>query len=168
MRVLGIDPSLTATGIAYPDGTLTTIGGDAKHGDHRLTRIYQAVATAAVTGADLAVLEDLPTHAHGAGITGMAQGVIRLALQTSSVPYVTVAAATLKKYATGSGAATKADMRMALFKRATLDVRDDNQCDAWWLRAMGMQHLGQPLLVLPATHLAAMTKVAWPARERVA
>ena len=70
---------------------------------------------------------------------------------------------TLKKFATGNGAAKKPDLRMALYRRAGVDVADDNQVDAWWLRQAGLQHLGDPDAVpLPQTHLSALDKVVWP------
>lgn len=155
--VLGVDPSLTGTGLAWDDQLQTVHGPD---GDQRLVHIYGQVRWACGSAlATLAVVEDLPTHAKGAGFTGMAQGVIRLALLDMDVPYVLVPAATLKKYATGRGNATKADMRVELFKRTGLDVRDDNQVDAWWLRALGLDLHGEPLLTLPQTHRAALAAV---------
>ena len=161
--VIGIDPSLAATGIATESGawTITTTASDPA----RLQRIYEAVhSTAATTWGDgLAVLEDLPTHAHGAGLTGMAQGVIRLALLDAGVPFVTVPAATLKKYATGRGNATKADMRMAWYQRAGEDVRDDNQTDALWLRQIGLAILGDPTAIpMPQVNRTALMKVKLP------
>jgi Holliday junction resolvasome RuvABC endonuclease subunit len=163
VRVIGIDASITETGIADVDGRLTTAGGDSPLGDRRLQVIHDAVTKVCVAGRpDLAVLEDLPTHAHGAGITGMAQGVIRLALLDRGVPYVTVVAATLKKYATGNGGANKSDMRMALYKRAGIDERNDNKVDAWWLRHAGLDHFDEALVALPAAQRAALGKVAWP------
>ena len=159
--VIGVDPSITATGLALSDGSLITVGGKADRGDDRLLDIACAMGTACYD-ADLVVIEDLPTHAHGAGTTGMVQGVIRLMCLRAGVPYALVTAATLKKYATGSGAAGKADMRMALYKRTGTDVRDDNQCDAWWLRAAGLEHLGHAVVKLPAAQVAALAKVQWP------
>lgn len=158
--VIGVDPSLTATGLAAPGGciTIATKAGDAE----RLQVIHDTVF-AAVDGADLVVIEDLPTHAHGAGLTGMAQGVIRLACIRQDAPFATVPAATLKKFATGSGNAGKADMRMELYKRTGLDLRDDNQVDAWWLRQIGLHLLRHPdALALPKTHTDALTKVTTP------
>ncbi|MDB5716488.1 MAG: hypothetical protein JWO15_3885 [Sphingomonadales bacterium] len=161
--VIGIDPSLSATGIATAAEayTVPTSAGDPT----RLAIIYTAVCVQATAPqATLAVVEDLPTHAHGAGLTGMAQGVIRLALIESQVPYVTVPAATLKKYATGKGNATKADMRMAWFQRTGDDVRDDNQVDALWLRQIGLALLGEPSAIsLPQTHTVALAKLSLPA-----
>jgi Holliday junction resolvasome RuvABC endonuclease subunit len=168
-NVVGIDPSLTATGLAYADGTTATVTfTTATTGDQRLAHIAMHIHE---TGFDprsgrrvhLAVIEDLPTHAHGAGITGMVQGVVRFQLIRDGIPYITVPAATLKKYATGKGNATKPDMRMELYKRTGIDLKDDNQVDAWWLRALGLELLGEPAVALPKTHTDALGKLVLPA-----
>lgn len=171
-RVIGLDLSLTATGIApwvdgMPTFTVRTVTAD---GDQRLRRIVVDARTEAydhVKGEpiELAVIEDLPTHAHSAGITGMVHGAVRCALMALGVPYALIPPASLKKYATGRGNATKADMRMALYKRAGLDLKDDNQVDAWWLRAAGLEHLGCPVVEVPQTHRDALGKVDWPVIE---
>ena len=167
--VIGIDPSLTGTGLAWPNGETWTAADSSYKGDDRLDYIYRAVHTIAQQHNQLgnpialAVVEDLPKHAHGAGLTGMAQGVIRLALQQTLVPYILIPAATLKKFATGSGNAGKPDMRMELYKRAGLDLKDDNQVDAWWLRALGHELLGDPIVALPKTHTDALGKLTLPA-----
>lgn len=162
--VLGIDPSLSATGIAHRFGGLTVAGGDAWAGDQRLAWIHNAVLMACEGEPHpvLAVVEDLPTHAHGAGKTGMAQAAVRLALMTAGVPYALMTAATLKKYATGNGNAAKPDLRMALYKRTGVDIRDDNEVDAAWLRLAGLDWLGHPVVALPKQQRAALDKVAWP------
>jgi hypothetical protein len=53
-------------------------------------------------------------------------------------------------------------MVMAAYKRFGLEFPDDNQCDAFWLRAMGLDAYHEPLAVLPAVQRDAMTKVDWP------
>ncbi len=159
MHLIGIDPSLTATGLATGDST-STIKSHAG-GDQRLLDIYLQVFDQAVH-ADFAAVEDLPTHAQGAGKTGMAQGAVRVALLNASVEFVVVPPACLKKYATGRGNATKPDMRMALYQRVGLDLRDDNQVDAWWLRAMLCDALGEPLVQLPKMQRDSLSKVEWP------
>jgi Holliday junction resolvasome RuvABC endonuclease subunit len=160
--VLGLDLSLTATGVCLPDGSTHTIKTNTKHGDRRLLHIGQAIANALAPGADLAVVEDLPTHAHSAGITGMVHGVVRAALLEAGVPYVLVAPATLKKYATGAGNGDKTAMAIAALKRAGAEFADDNQCDAFWLRAAGLDRLGHPLFPLPQAQRDALDKVTWP------
>jgi Holliday junction resolvasome RuvABC endonuclease subunit len=162
VRVIGVDPSLSGTGICDVAGQMSCIGGDAKLGNDRLRLIYDAVLEAAVH-ADHAIVEDLPTHAMGAGKTGMAQGVVRLALVSLRVPFTLVAPATLKKFATGRGDADKKQMRAALLERTGMDVRNDNKVDAWWLRAMGLQRAGQLPFILPAAHLGTLQKVEWAA-----
>lgn len=163
MNVVGIDPSLRATGFCNVAGSTFTVGAD--EGDERLVALWEAVGQlrtdVPARPADLAIVEDLPTHAHGAGKTGMTQGVVRLALLTMGLPYVTVTAGSLKKFATGRGTCSKSDMRMELYKRAGLDLPDDNQVDAWWLRQLGLAHCGLAEVKLPATHLVALSKVDW-------
>lgn len=165
MKIVGVDPSLTGTGLCDEFGYTCTVVTDSKT-HHRLTKILNA-AREVLRGVDLAVLEDLPTHAKSAGLTGQSQGVVRLACELEDVPYVTVPPSALKKFATGNGAADKSDMRMSLYKRLGIDLRDDNQVDAWWLRAMGYQWAGAPVVELPKAHLVttAKSKVLWPALE---
>lgn len=166
-RVVGLDLSLTATGIALPDGTTRTIITKTGDGDLRLNEIHYQIRRVLLADDDapwptLVAVEDLPTHAHGAGITGMVHGVARFTLNELATPYVLITAASLKKYATGAGNADKADMRMALYQRAGIDLKDHNQVDAWWLRAMALDHLGHPPVAMPKTHRAALDKVVWP------
>ncbi len=170
-RVVGLDLSLTATGVAYSDDSVGTIKTRATDRDRRLGQIRQHLA-ATIRGpkltdwssspAALVVIEDLPTHAKSAGITGMVHGIARELLSSADVPYALVPPATLKKYATGRGNADKTAMAIAALKRGDREFADDNQCDAWWLRVMGLDHLGRPPLSMPATHRAALAKVGWP------
>lgn len=112
----------------------------------------------------LTVIEDLPIGArnNAAGPLGMLHGAVRVALHRSGIGMAFVPPASLKKYATGRGNATKPDMRMALYQRAGLDLRDDNQVDAWWLAAMAADAAGVPLVSVPAAQRAALEKVEWP------
>lgn len=152
-----------ATGIAYANGRTHTVQ-TRRTGDHRLLVVEAAVRDLIEHGhCDLAAVEDLPTNAKSAGVTGMVQGVVRALLLSNDVPYALVPAASLKKYATGKGNAGKPEMAVAAFKRAGIEFADDNQCDAWWLRAMALDHLGQPVVGLPQSHRNALIGVEWPA-----
>lgn len=161
-NVVGLDLSITATGCCHPDGELETWKYAAKHGDRRLRYIADEVSAFPLPLPDLFVIEDLPTHAHGAGITGMVHGAVRCELLRAGIPYALVTPATLKKYATGKGNADKTAMTLALYKRTGLELADDNQVDAWWLRAAGLQHLGHPIVDMPAAQVDALAKVDWP------
>lgn len=164
--VIGIDASLTATAVADHDGVQVYGGEDSKLGDVRLSRIYDGITDhlrRVDSATTLVVMEDLPIHAKAAGVTGMAQGVVRLALTRHQMRPVLVAAATLKAYATGSGSASKPDMRMELYKRTGLDLADDNKVDAWWLRQAGLDIVDHPSAIsLPKHHRSRLGKVSWP------
>lgn len=166
-RIIGLDLSIAAPGFADIDGGTFTLKLKASLGDARLNEIAREVMRLAMTAhtwrADLAVIEDLPTHAHGAGITGMVHGAVRAFLNDALVPYVTVPPASLKKYATGKGNADKTAMAIAALKRFGVEFADDNQCDAYWLRAMGLHAYGHGLVELPAVQTESLAKVQWPA-----
>ena len=161
MNVIGIDPSLTATGIAHSSGHLSTVKTKPKHKDGRLFDIYSAIddeawrASKSIGPPPVAVIEDLPKQAMGAGITGMVQGVVRLALIEYNIPYVKIPPATLKKFATGKGNADKQAMRAAWFAFSGWDNADDNQVDAAFLRQIGL-HLQGFTVKLPQEQLAAV------------
>lgn len=165
-HIIGIDASVTATAIADDNGVQVYGGKDPKLGDVRLSRIYDGICDhlrRVDSATTLVVMEDLPMHAKAAGVTGMAQGVVRLALARHQTRPVLVAAATLKAYATGSGSASKPDMRVELYKRTGLDLPDDNKVDAWWLRQAGLDIVAHPdAITLPKHHRSRLGKVAWP------
>lgn len=167
--VIGVDPSIAATGIAWPDGRLYTSRGPTKDGDRRLVKLRDDLEDGIVLarllvpgGRLLAVIEDLPARAMAAGLTGRAQGVVREILHRLEVPYVTVVPSTVKKQATGSGVAKKPQMREAWLNAEGIDDPgpevddnqvDDNQVDAYWLRQIGLRYLqlleGVPLETAP-------------------
>lgn len=161
--VVGLDLSLTATGYANDVGA-GTLGAAGRKGCARLA-LLRDLAILECRDADLVVLEGYAfaarnSHAHALGELG---GVIRLALHERRVPFVDVPPASLKKYATGKGNANKGEMLAAAIRRLDYDGASDNEADALWLRAMGMDALGCPPVKLPETHRAALAKVDWSA-----
>jgi len=168
-KVIGLDLSLTSTGIALSNGVTTVVKGAADLGDWRLCRIRDAVEYAIETDKpDLAVIEDLPVHAKSAGLTGMVHGAVRSLLVAREVPYALISPATLKAFATGKGSGDKTPMAIAALKRANREFEGDkggDQCDAWWLRAAGLQWLGAPEFELPAAQIARLDKAKWPELE---
>jgi Holliday junction resolvasome RuvABC endonuclease subunit len=169
MNVVALDLSLAATGWATRDGTGSVITKPADQLEARLERICQTAINLVrrergeSSGWPTVVIEDFVTRSPAASLLGMVHGAVRLELFIEfPVTAVLVPPASLKKYATGKGNATKADMRMALFQRAGVDERNDNAVDAAWLRFMALDALGEPLFAMPASHRAALTKVPWP------
>lgn len=164
-RVLGLDLSITATGICLPDGTTHTIKTRDKDGDRRLQTITDHIGEALdnTTGA-LVVMEEAPPGLKGTAIKAihMVHGAVRLQLITAGIDYALINPTTLKGYATGKPGADKIAMAMAAFKRAGIEFADDNQCDAWWLRAAGLDWLGDPAVQMPAAQRAHLDKAHWP------
>lgn len=163
MNIAGLDLSITATGLAYADGSVRTIA-PRRAGDARLVEIRDEIrASLEFGGADLVVIEGPVLRSSAAIALAMLHGTVRTELWDLGIPYVLLPPATLKKFATGKGTASKPDMAVAAFKRAGLEFADDNQCDAAWLRWAGLCALELPLpFTVPALQKLALGKVAWP------
>lgn len=176
MIVLGIDPSLTATGVAAIDGTrdvrLTTVTSKG-HRDDSVEKRYDRIALLGldITGfephADLAVIE-YPTLSQGRqGGHLDRHGLWWMLIQRLTalrIPYAVATASARACYATGKGNAAKDVVLANVVRRYPgADVQDNNQADALVLAAMGWHHAtGSPLVDLPQTHTRALAKVAWP------
>lgn len=168
MNVLGLDLSLTAPGFALSNGTPYSFKPrKGIVGPERLQVIREEVRTAvewdhvefvAIEGYSF---NSLVSRAHAQGELG---GVVRLWLFEAGIPFVEVPPASLKKFATGSGAADKFAMGQAAAKRSNgIEFSDDNACDAWWLCQMAIAHYTPEVaLALPAGHLVALNQVSWP------
>lgn len=184
--VVGGDISLTASGIAWPDRAIV-------HGLKRLTKLAPGPREHALnelandlaarmwgrddnesywdrSGPDgyplLAVLENLPTSGLAAMSTEKAyvwHELVR-ALHRHGVPILEVSPATIKKYATGKGNASKAAVIDALARRMPWfeTLGDDNLCDAAWACAIGCDLLGAPIVEVPKTHRDALAKLKLP------
>ena len=167
LRVLGLDLSLTSTGVALPDGTTYRIKTRAKDGDRRLLHIRDCIRDdLAEHRPHLAVIEDLPKHAMSAGITAHVHGVVKCELLDAGVPYTTIVPATLKSYACDKGNADKPEMAAAAYLAAGVEFADDkggDQADAWWLRAAAHHHYDAWLFTLPQAQIDRLCKVEWPA-----
>ena len=161
-RVLGLDLSLTATGYAYSEEVVGAWRVK-QRGEARLVLLRDAVLNVAEV-ADVVVLEGYsyasPNQAHQIGELG---GVVRVMLHERHIPFVEVAPATLKRFATGKGNATKDAVLAAAIRRFGFEGSDNNEADAWLLRAMGLEHyLGSSIPLRPAYMAEALERVDWP------
>jgi Holliday junction resolvasome RuvABC endonuclease subunit len=167
MRIMGLDLSITATGVAFPDDSTALIKPRGK-GYGRLLHIEERLSAALSIGRpDLAVIEDIRAGLKGdaAKVVPMVHAVAVLVLGRAGVPFALVNASTLKLYATGHGGADKESMALAALTRAGRKFPGDaggDQCDAWWLRAAGHAAYGEPVVRVPLHNLDALRAVAWP------
>lgn len=168
MRIIGLDLSITCTGVAFPDSSTAVIKPRGK-GDARLLSIErQMEAAVRLARPDLAVIEDDPGIFNGAAAKAipMVHATVRLVLLRAGIPYTVVNTKTLKLYATGYGASDKASMAVAALTYAGREFTGDkggDQCDAWWLRAAGHAAYGEPVVRVPKANMDALREVAWPA-----
>lgn len=145
VRIMGVDPSISCTGLSLPDRSGTLAIKPRTKGDLRLTEIGNHVQIAASTSkADLVVIEGLGGLYRGesARIIPMLHGVLRDRLQTAGIPFMILLPKTLKKFATGNGAADKDEMARAAFRRLGRQYATHDECDADWLRVAGRTAYG--------------------------
>lgn len=172
-RVIGLDLAAQSTGIALPDGTAVTLLAPKPAGKTRtladdLARLHHAVLTIddllARHRPALAVIEDYTPGIRSNAVHRIAEisGCIRLACHRAGVPIALVNPMHLKIYATGKGRADKGLMRVEALKRGGVEFRNDDEADAWWLRAMGLDQLGTPVVAMPQVNRAVLAKVRWP------
>lgn len=166
-NVIGLDLSLRHTGVAYPSGSVTTVETGKERGAQRWAAIFDQ-ASYGLWGngqLDLAVIEGYAYAAVGSALFELCElgGIIRWELHRAGVPWLVVPPATLKKYATGKGGANKTAMVIAARERLGYEGTDDNEADALWLRALGLDLLGEPLCSLPIVQRNVLHRVTWPA-----
>lgn len=140
-RIVGLDLSLTSSGIALPDGTTTTLRPDTALPDVRLNQLYGRLHRLLEPHRpQLALIEGYALHAPGAlGLTRLAEwgGVARLVLRRMRCPYVVVPPTSLKLWACGHGHANK-DRMIDAAKAAGATPANDDEADAYLLRAIGL------------------------------
>lgn len=164
-RVMGLDLSLTETGYALSGNRVGRIRPGKRRGMERLLWLRAQVMTMVQENDQHIVyiegysFSSRNSHAHGLGELG---GVIRLSLYERGIPYVDVPPSSLKKYATGKGNARKELVLVEAVKRLEYPGANDNEADALWLRALGMEHQGSPTVEVPKVHRKALEKIGDP------
>lgn len=159
--VVGLDLSLNGTGIAYADGSTETYAPAANKSSNysldRFTEIRDHVLRLVPIDVELVMIESLAFDAHDTNRwQAQLTGIVRQALFDSDVAFMTAAPSQIKKYATGSGRATKGEVLRAAQKRLDYPGISYDEADALWLRAIGWALLEQPLVALPAIHIDAL------------
>ncbi len=174
MKVVGIDASLTSTGVAainLDTGVTSVDRIESKPGGASLALRHQRLMSIRrrlaewTSMADLVVLEGL-AFASSTGQATERAGLWWLivdSLGPTYLPVAVVAPTARAKYATGKGNAKKDAVLAAVIRRyVDVDVSGNDEADALVLAAMGARHLGQPIDDMPKVNLEAMGKVEWP------
>lgn len=171
--IVGLDLSLTATGMAFINdaGVHTcrfTSKGKADASlfarTERLTKLARDIVDA-TAGAELVVVEQ-PAFSKIQGQAHDRSGLWWLVVsQLYTTRVAEVPPTTLKRYATGKGNASKDEVLAAVVRRY-IDLAqpaDNNEADALVCAAMGARWLGEEIeLNLPKGQAEAVEKVRWP------
>lgn len=178
-RVLGLDLSLTGTGIASSLGWCRAVGYTAKDPITKLPHPLRLNAMRAVRNdivhqigsPNLAVLE-LPAPSRsggGAHERAWLWWEIYEYLLANDIPVGLMSIGQLKLYATGKGNADKKVVVDQVARRWPRweTLGNDNCADAVALMAAGLDWLGEPLAVVPKRNGEALAGCQWPDRERV-
>lgn len=178
-RVLGVDLSLTSTGIARAFDGRIQLAGTIKTAGHkgdnlaarneRLALIRQTVISDCILfKPDLVVIE-APSYGSQHGAQHDRSGLWWLVVQDvfrNGFNVATVSPNGRAKYGTGRGNAPKDEVLAAVLRRYSRDdlpIADNNQADAVLLAAMGSRYLGHLVEEsLPVKNLEAMVGAYWP------
>lgn len=186
MKTIGLDLSLTSTGLVLMDTTgvieMENVKSSGKKGDGYAefltridflhTRVQDWVRYVSVTGKpSLAVIES-PSHGSKFGNPHERAGLwwdVYRTLTQRGIPVATVAPATRAKYITGNGRADKKEVLAAARVLYGDDLPNDDVADAAGLAAMGMRRLGFPVeAALPLDQVKCMEAAKWPDVRSVA
>ncbi len=175
-RTLGLDLSLTGTGICRIEGGrvayLGTVRPGSLKGHERLDAILESILTADRVGSgpvDLVVIEGPSYGSNSSGQRGHHERaglwwLVAHGLFSHGRPYAVASPKSRAKYGSGDGNANKAKVKAAV--RATYEgiayPANDNEADALALAAAGADHLGGALVDLPKTHRDALARIEWP------
>jgi Holliday junction resolvasome RuvABC endonuclease subunit len=181
LYAVGIDQSLTSTGLAAIHGAETTVwrlryptrkpSQDVRIYQHeRLDYLAEGVRNA-ICGADVVAIEDMAFGAKGDALTDLAGlfWMVRHILWQHHVPYVVINSSHRRKWITGRGDAPKDEVLTAAIKRFPhVDVRGNDEADALVLAAMTSDHYGWPIAQMPADRTALLNGVHTTKAKRAA
>lgn len=172
-HVLGLDLSLTGTGICYLDGdgiaVLRTVRCGKLTGHERMRWILDAIAeTQRGQHVDLVVIEG-PSYGSQGGQRGHHERaglwwLVAQSLSDRGRSYAVVAPKARAKYATGNGNDGKKRVLEHVRERYghLRTIANDNEADALVLAHMGVDRLGGHLVDVPELNRQAIDRADWP------
>lgn len=170
-RYVGIDVSLTATGIAVVDRNAHSVvhtvrskgarGATLPQRGSRLRDLQRAIVSHPRAALATVVAVETPAYNQTGGSHHDRSGLWWLIvddLQELGYDVVEISTTTVKKYATGKGNASKDEVLAAVVRRyPNIAVTNNNEADALILAAIVARLYGEPIEEnLPQSHLVAM------------
>lgn len=180
VKVLGIDPSLTATGVALLNVTkqnehewlIVDVFANKLTGHSRINYIINEVREmlSYLGEGDLVVMEGPSYGSHGsrthelAGIWWLIRHEIYLSQARTGQKHVAIVPPrTRAKYATGNGNASKSEVLKSVGEMfPNQPIIDDNAADAMTFAAMGARWLNMPVDERTPEQIESFMKVEWP------
>lgn len=149
-KTFGLDMSLTSSGVSWEleiSSGLITVATKPKDFDcdlDRLLHIVNQIGSRIPNDVNLVCVENYFTPSNraqiGAAISLVQLGVLmRIHMYQRKIPFLIVAPAQLKKFATGSGSSQKSMIIKEVYKRWNVDAKDDNQADAFVLNKIAQE-----------------------------
>lgn len=168
---MGIDPSLTSTGVSVA-GTTVSIRKSSRGVQRLLDVRDELLQLVGRNSVDCVSIEHYSyasrnSQAHSIGELG---GVMRLALYEANIPFIEIPPTCRAKFATGKGNAGKSEVVSAISARTGVvwDGGDGtDRCDAWVLEEMLRFKLGLSAIDWPKSHTDALEKVDWSPLEKL-
>ncbi len=160
--IIGIDPSLTSTGIVVLRGNkvelaVTTKNKPALGTIERVRLIYERIVDIQENlsdgekwqAPDLIVIEGFSYGSKGRSVFDIAylgwriREELEWLKEQDNIPWLEVPPSQLKKFATGQGNANKEIILQQVYKRWGVEFSDNNQADAYVLAQIGRAYLGE-------------------------
>ena len=171
MKTMGIDPSLTSTGISI-NGKTSTIKTKL-YGVPRLDFISGSILQLTqLNKIDCVAIEGYSfasknSQAHSIGELG---GVIRFRLWQLGISIIEIPPTSRAKFATGRGNASKGEVISAISAKTGIifaGAGGNDECDAWIIEEMLRYKIGQSTTDWPKISTEALDRIDWAQLERI-
>jgi Holliday junction resolvasome RuvABC endonuclease subunit len=171
MRLIGLDLSLTSTGVSVNGDT--QVLSIKEKGAERLSLISNKILEICISEKiSCALIEGYSfssrnSQAHSIGELG---GCVRMRLWENGIPFVDIPPTCRAKFATGKGNASKGEVISAISAKTGKvfsGAGGNDECDAWVLEQMGITYLGNSDWDWTREQLSALAKVDWTAIDNI-
>lgn len=180
--VVGLDLSLTSTGVAIWDGLagqiqlhrIRSTGTKTDTWSQRHQRITKLAADidALITSTRTFILIEAPAYGSTTGSVWDRAGAwwkVYSLLEAWGDSILPIEPSVVKKFATGKGNADKDAVLAAVVRRyPDIDVTGNDQADAVALLDIGMHLAGQPLAQLPTVNRSVLDRLSIPTEQEAA